>query len=88
MNAKSQHSLLFAGFVASTGLAFYFTDRAKPHWGIEFWSIVGTNASVLGIFYAIVQLIQIRKEAEIISAASNETKRKLLSLGQFEVASN
>ena len=74
---------LFLIFVVSTLLTYHFIDIARPDWKVTFWGIVGSNASVLGIVFALVQLHQIRKEAAIISETSNDTRNKLLELDHF-----
>lgn len=64
-------------------MTYHFIDPSRPDWRVTFWGIVGSNASVLGIIFALVQLHQLRKESAIITETSNETKNKLLELDQF-----
>jgi len=83
MSSKTAAAALGIVFIASTAGAYYATDRSQDHWGVIFWGIIGSNASVLGIIYALVQLRQIRKEAELIAETSKATRNEMLKLAHF-----
>jgi hypothetical protein len=78
MTSRAATISLSLALLVSTGISWWLTDHTKGDSWFTFWSIVGANASVLGVVYLLVQLHQIRKEAEVIAATGTETRQKIL----------
>jgi len=64
--------------LVSTVVAWGLTDHSASDAWLTFWGIVGSNASVLGVVYLLIQLHHIRQEAEVIAATAAETRQKIL----------
>lgn len=65
------------------GITYYNVDRTVPNWMLNFWGVVGTNFSILGILYTIIQVHLLRTESDIIKAATLQTREKLLIVNQY-----
>lgn len=83
MTSKKITSAMSILFLISSAVIFYSFDRSKADWIIIFWGVIGSNASVLGIIYTIIQLNKLRDESEIIIRTANDTKNKINELNGF-----
>jgi len=78
MTSRTTTITLALAMFVSTILAWWLTDHSKSDSWLIFWSVVGSNASVLGVVYLFIQLHHIRREAEVISATGAETRQRIL----------
>ena len=78
MTSRATTITLALAMLGSTGVSWWLTDHAKSDWCLTFWGIVGSNASILGVVYLLIQLHHIRKEAEVIAATGAETRQNIL----------
>lgn len=69
--------LLLAIFVVTSIIIFYVFSKEAKDWFVGYWGVIGSNASVLGIFYTIVALNQLKAESEIVVTTTSEVKQKL-----------
>lgn len=75
--------LLILAVVISTTATWFFIDRNKPSWLVEYWSIIGTNVSLIGFCFTLYQIRQIRSESSVIASTVEETRNKLFDLNKY-----
>lgn len=65
------------------GTTYFTVDRTVPDWLFNFWSVTGTNFSILGILYTIIQIHLLRTEFDIIKAAALQTRDNITIVNQY-----
>ncbi len=65
------------------GITYFTVDRTVPDWLFNFWSVTGTNFSILGILYTIIQIHLLRTESDIIKAAALQTRDNITIVNQY-----